>query len=83
MTQTTPHEIGLELVKLLMTGKQPNKISDELWQTALKLLNMKWQVDVSDIYQMPTMPNFSGCLSCGDPKGHVGLICPALLAKSV
>ena len=83
MTQTTPHEIGLELVKLLITGKQPNKVSDELWQTALKLLNMRWQIDVSDTYPIPTMPHFSGCLSCGNPKGHGGLMCPGMMGVGI
>ena len=80
-SRTTPHEIGLELVKQLMSAKQPCKFSDELWQTALKLLNMRWQVDISQLTNLPF--NITGCMNCGDPKGHGGLMCPGLISTGM
>ncbi len=39
-------EIGLELVKLLMPGKEPCKHSAALWEVALKLLNVPPEIKV-------------------------------------
>ena len=73
-TQTTPQEIGLELAKLLVLGKQPCKHSDALWETALKLLNMKWEIGV---ISTPISPYYNSCYVCGK-EDHGGLQCPNL-----
>jgi hypothetical protein len=38
MTVEETRNDGIRLVALLMTGKQPCKYSDELWQIAIKML---------------------------------------------
>ena len=77
-TQTTPQEVGLELVKVLMGGKMPCKHSDALWEVAIKLLGLPWTI-VADpkLFQFP-VPNNNSCLMCG--RDHGGLQCPNLAA---
>jgi hypothetical protein len=75
-TETTPQEIGLDLAKLLVLGKQPCKHSDALWETVLKLLNMKWEIGV---ISTPILPYDNSCFVCG--KNHGGLQCPNLTAQ--
>lgn len=42
----TPHEIGLKLIELLMTGKVPAKHSDALWDAAIKIFNMPCKINI-------------------------------------
>lgn len=46
-----PQELGLKLVELLMSGKQPCKYNDALWDIAIKLLNMRWEIDLLSMQQ--------------------------------